>query len=57
MVCSRLTRRPGVTFHCNVNEDPFLSMEQNNKTYGFNIAISEIRASIPTLWDTVKGTS
>ncbi|KAH6901275.1 alpha-1,2-mannosyltransferase [Coprinopsis sp. MPI-PUGE-AT-0042] len=45
---------PSVTFHCDVNEDPFLFMEQNNKTYGFNIVIPENRNSIPTLWDTVQ---
>ncbi|KAJ2921879.1 hypothetical protein H1R20_g15219, partial [Candolleomyces eurysporus] len=25
---------PGVHFHCNLNQDPFMYMEQNNKTYG-----------------------
>ena len=25
---------PGVHFHCNLNHDPFMYMQQNNKTYG-----------------------
>jgi len=45
---------PGVNFFCDVDEDPFLFMEQNNKTYGFTISMEEFRATIPSLWDTVK---
>ena len=44
-------------FHCDVNYDPFLYMEDNNKTYGFTITMYEFHATIPTLWDTVKSTS
>jgi len=25
--------RPDVHFHCDINKDPFLFMEDNNKTY------------------------
>lgn len=29
----RFNNRPDVHFHCNINRDPFLFMEQHNKTY------------------------
>ena len=34
-------------FHCDVNYDPFLYMEDNNKTYGFTITMYEFHATIP----------
>jgi alpha 1,2-mannosyltransferase len=48
---------PDVHFHCNINHDPFLYMEQNNKTYGFTITLYEYEATIPTLWGHVRGMS
>ena len=33
---------------------PFLFMEENNKTYGFTIAIFEYQRTIESLWDTVR---
>lgn len=44
---------PGVQFHCDFNYDPFLFMQVNKKKYGFNIALTEIEETIPTLWKTV----
>ncbi|KAF5362624.1 hypothetical protein D9758_009624 [Tetrapyrgos nigripes] len=41
---------PDVKFHCDINEDPFLFMEKNDKTYSFTIATYEIDATIPSLW-------
>lgn len=49
--------RPDVHFHCDVTYDPFLYMEDHNKVYGFTITMYEFRATIPSLWDTVKSTS
>ncbi|KAJ7214164.1 nucleotide-diphospho-sugar transferase [Mycena haematopus] len=45
---------PNVKFYCDINHDPFLFMENNDKVYGFTLAVYEISATIPTLWDTVK---
>ncbi|OCH92013.1 glycosyltransferase family 15 protein [Obba rivulosa] len=45
---------PDVHFYCYVDSDPFLYMEDNNKTYGFTISLYEFEATIPTLWQTVK---
>lgn len=45
---------PGVTYHCQLDDDPFRFMQENNKTYGFNIAISELKETIPTLWNATK---
>ncbi|KAJ6540888.1 glycosyl transferase [Mycena vulgaris] len=45
---------PNVKFHCDITRDPFLFMEQNNKTYGFTLAVYEIPSTIRTLWTHVK---
>jgi hypothetical protein len=47
--------RPDVHFHCDIEFDPFLFMQDNNKTYGFTIALYEYQRTIETLWPTVKG--
>lgn len=44
---------PGVRFHCDVNFDPFLFMQENNKIYGFTISLYEFSRTIETLWSTV----
>ncbi|KAK0212265.1 glycosyltransferase family 15 protein [Desarmillaria ectypa] len=41
---------PNVQFHCNILNDPFLFLEENNKVYGFTITVYEIAASIRSLW-------
>ncbi|ORX70753.1 glycosyl transferase [Linderina pennispora] len=43
---------PGVKFACDVDYDPFLFMEKNNKKYGFTISLKEYEATVPTLWKT-----
>ncbi|TFK71820.1 glycosyltransferase family 15 protein [Pluteus cervinus] len=45
---------PDVHFHCDLNFDPFLYMEENNKVYGFTITMYEFEKTIPTLWASVK---
>ncbi|TFY82623.1 hypothetical protein EWM64_g1385 [Hericium alpestre] len=45
---------PDVTFFCDLDYDPFLFMQDEQKVYGFTITIPEYEATIPTLWDTVK---
>lgn len=44
---------PGTRFFCDQRYDPFTFMRENNKTYGFVIAIAEYEDTIPTLWQTV----
>ncbi|KAG1848832.1 glycosyl transferase [Suillus tomentosus] len=44
---------PDIQLFCDVDCDPFLMM-QDQKVYGFTIAILEIPATIPTLWNVVK---
>ena len=41
---------PGVEFYCDIEEDPFLFMKRNKKTYGYTVFIHEYMETIPTLW-------
>lgn len=45
---------PDVHYHCDVNFDPFLFLEDNNKIYGFTITMYEFEKTIPTLWGHVR---
>ncbi|KAJ7905508.1 glycosyltransferase family 15 protein [Mycena olivaceomarginata] len=45
---------PDVKFFCDLDYDPFLIMEDQNKMYGFTISLPEYPATIPTLWNTVR---
>ncbi|KAF9221140.1 glycosyltransferase family 15 protein [Gyrodon lividus] len=45
---------PDVRYFCDLNYDPFLYMEDNNKLYGFTISMTELEPTIPTLWSSVK---
>ncbi|KAK4053756.1 hypothetical protein OIV83_001412 [Microbotryomycetes sp. JL201] len=45
---------PGIELKCDVDVDPFLFMEANNKVYGFTIVLYEYERTIQTLWQTVK---
>ncbi|KAF9026459.1 alpha-1,2-mannosyltransferase [Hymenopellis radicata] len=45
---------PDVHFHCDMQYDPFVFMEQNKKVYGFTITMYEFEKTIPTLWGHVK---
>ncbi|KAI0176530.1 glycosyltransferase family 15 protein [Hypoxylon sp. FL1284] len=45
---------PAVKFHCNINYDVFRFMEDNNMTYGFNMAILDDARSFPSLWEQTK---
>ncbi|KAI5996650.1 family 15 glycosyltransferase [Pisolithus albus] len=46
--------RPNVHFHCNIPSDPFLYMQDHNKTYGFTITMYEFESTIRSLWQTVR---
>ncbi|KAF4622036.1 hypothetical protein D9613_009523 [Agrocybe pediades] len=41
---------PDVHFHCDINYDPFLFMQEKEKVYSFTITMYEYEATIPTLW-------
>lgn len=45
---------PGVNFFCDITEDPFVFLQENNKVYGFTISMYEYESTIPTLWETTK---
>ncbi|KAI8868695.1 glycolipid 2-alpha-mannosyltransferase [Ramicandelaber brevisporus] len=45
---------PDVQFTCDINYDPFVYMQRNNLKYSFTIALTEVKGSIPTLWQTVR---
>ncbi|KAJ7576427.1 glycosyltransferase family 15 protein [Mycena floridula] len=45
---------PDVHFHCDVDYDPFLFMQEQNKVYGFVITMYEFDKTIPTLWGHTK---
>ncbi|KAJ7874645.1 glycosyltransferase family 15 protein [Mycena leptocephala] len=45
---------PKVKFHCDIHQDPFLFMEDNDKVYGFTLAVYEIPQTIRSLWGHVK---
>ena len=40
---------------CDVEEDPFVFLQENNKVYGFTISMYEFERTIPTLWKTTMG--
>lgn len=44
---------PGVDYFCNLDYDPLLFMQDNNKTYGFTIITEELQPTVPSLWEAV----
>ncbi|SOV06549.1 probable KRE2 - alpha-1,2-mannosyltransferase [Ustilago sp. UG-2017a] len=45
---------PGIKLYCDLDYDPFVFMQMNNKTYGFTMALYEYQETIPTLWEATK---
>ncbi|EIW85168.1 glycosyltransferase family 15 protein [Coniophora puteana RWD-64-598 SS2] len=45
---------PDIRYFCDLDYDPFLFMEDNNKLYGFTISMPEWEPTIPTLWGETK---
>lgn len=39
---------PGVRYFCDIDYDPFVWMQENNKKYAFTISIKEYEATIPS---------
>ncbi|KAF7290423.1 Glycosyltransferase family 15 protein [Mycena chlorophos] len=45
---------PHVQFFCDIDFDPFLFMEGEDKRYAFTISIHEYKKTVRTLWPTVR---
>lgn len=41
---------PEIKYFCDITYDPFQHMIRNNKTYGFTIAIKELRETVPNMF-------
>lgn len=41
---------PEITYFCDITYDPFLEMIEHKKTYGFTIAIKELKETVPNLF-------
>ncbi|KAI5270354.1 alpha-1,2-mannosyltransferase (Kre5), partial [Ascosphaera acerosa] len=41
---------PDIKYFCDITYDPFMKMIEMNKTYGFTIAIKELRETVPNLF-------
>lgn len=41
---------PEIKFFCDITYDPFIHMIRNKKTYGFTIAVKELRETVPNIW-------
>ncbi|SNX82532.1 probable KRE2 - alpha-1,2-mannosyltransferase [Melanopsichium pennsylvanicum] len=41
---------PGIKLYCDLDYDPFVFMQMNNKTYGFTMALYEYMDTVTTLW-------
>jgi mannosyltransferase len=41
---------PEIKYFCDITYDPFLMMEAQNKTYGFTIAVKELRETVPNIF-------
>ncbi|RYO86378.1 hypothetical protein DL766_001035 [Monosporascus sp. MC13-8B] len=41
---------PEIKYFCDITYDPFLHMIENNKTYGFTIAVKELRETVPNIF-------
>lgn len=41
---------PEIKYFCDITYDPFIHMERNNKTYGFTIAVKELKETVPNIF-------
>lgn len=41
---------PEITYFCDITYDPFVEMARNNKTYGFTIAVKELKETVPNIF-------
>ncbi|KAF9962128.1 alpha 1,2-mannosyltransferase 2.4.1 [Mortierella alpina] len=45
---------PDVEYSCDIDFDPFMYMQDNNKKYGFVVSLYEYPNTIPNLWNATK---
>lgn len=41
---------PEIKYFCDITYDPFIHMQRNKKTYGFTIAVKELRETVPNIF-------
>ncbi|GFF40926.1 O-glycoside alpha-1,2-mannosyltransferase homolog 4 [Aspergillus udagawae] len=41
---------PEIKYFCDITYDPFIMMAESNKTYGFTIAVKELRETVPNIF-------
>lgn len=41
---------PEIKYFCDITYDPFIKMAEANKTYGFTIAVKELRETVPNIF-------
>lgn len=41
---------PEIKYFCDITYDPFLKMIEHNKTYGFTIAVKELKETVPNIF-------
>ncbi|KAF3079274.1 alpha-1,2-mannosyltransferase (Kre5) [Orbilia oligospora] len=41
---------PDIKYFCDITYDPFVHMERHNKTYGYTIAVKELKETVPNLF-------
>lgn len=41
---------PEIKYFCDITYDPFIEMARNNKTYGFTIAVKELKETVPNIF-------
>lgn len=41
---------PEIKYFCDITYDPFVHMERANKTYGFTIAVKELKETVPNIF-------
>ncbi|KAF5865693.1 alpha-1,2-mannosyltransferase (Kre5) [Aspergillus alliaceus] len=41
---------PEISYFCDITYDPFVKMAEANKTYGFTIAVKELRETVPNIF-------
>ena len=41
---------PEIKYFCDITYDPFLQMANSNKTYGFTIAVKELKETVPNIF-------
>lgn len=45
---------PDIQIYCDIDQDLFKYMKDNDKWYGWTISLPEYKETIPTLWETTK---